>query len=148
MECPYCGEVIKTGAVKCKFCKEFLNEEKVVYKQQNEYVKASRFSDSKGRMNRTNYTVYQSIAMGLYFIIYIISLNESPDPILSIISLCIMPFMVWIAVSSGVKRFHDINLSGWYYLLVLIPILGFIPWLILFIKQGDAGENRYGLPQK
>jgi uncharacterized membrane protein YhaH (DUF805 family) len=46
-------------------------------------------------------------------------------------------------ISNGVRRLHDINKSGWWYLLFLIPIVNI--WLfILFCKKGDLEDNRFG----
>ncbi|GAB4531734.1 MAG: DUF805 domain-containing protein [Parvularculaceae bacterium] len=44
-----------------------------------------------------------------------------------------------------VKRCHDRGKSGWWSLLILIPILGAI-WAIidLGILEGDADDNPYG----
>lgn len=44
----------------------------------------------------------------------------------------------------GVRRLHDINKSGWFLLVALIPIIGVIWLIILFAKEGDQGENQYG----
>jgi uncharacterized membrane protein YhaH (DUF805 family) len=49
-----------------------------------------------------------------------------------------------LAVS--VRRFHDIDKSGWWILIFIIPIVGFVLWLIWFTREGDAGENQYGPP--
>ena len=46
-----------------------------------------------------------------------------------------------------VKRCHDRGKSGWWCLLLLIPIVGLI-WAIvdLGILEGDQGDNQYGSP--
>ena len=47
----------------------------------------------------------------------------------------------WASIS--VRRLHDINKSGWWYLLFLIPIVNI--WLfILLCKKGDLEDNRFG----
>lgn len=46
-----------------------------------------------------------------------------------------------LAVS--VRRLHDINKSGWWMLLCLIPMGGFVI-LILECIEGDPGNNQYG----
>ena len=43
-----------------------------------------------------------------------------------------------------VRRLHDSGESGWMILVNLIPILGPIWLLILVLKSGDVGENRFG----
>jgi uncharacterized membrane protein YhaH (DUF805 family) len=47
-----------------------------------------------------------------------------------------------IAVS--VRRLHDINRSGWWLLIGLIPIIGAIILLIFTAKDSQPGENQYG----
>ena len=47
-----------------------------------------------------------------------------------------------IAVS--VRRLHDIGKPGWWYLLVLIPIIGWIILIVWACRSGDEGDNRFG----
>jgi uncharacterized membrane protein YhaH (DUF805 family) len=46
-----------------------------------------------------------------------------------------------------IKRFHDRGKSGWWVLILFIPVIGFF-WAIidLGILQGDPGDNRFGPP--
>lgn len=43
-----------------------------------------------------------------------------------------------------VRRLHDVGKSGWFYFIVLIPIIGAFWLLYLLIKEGDQGTNQYG----
>lgn len=47
-----------------------------------------------------------------------------------------------IAVS--VRRLHDRDKSGWWMLLVLIPLIGSIVLIVWFAIDGDTGPNRFG----
>ena len=47
-----------------------------------------------------------------------------------------------LAVSA--RRLHDINKSGWWLLIGLIPILGWIVLIIWYAKDSDPGSNQYG----
>ncbi len=44
----------------------------------------------------------------------------------------------------GARRLHDTNRSGWWLLLGLIPILGFIVLIFFFIQDSHPGANQYG----
>jgi uncharacterized membrane protein YhaH (DUF805 family) len=44
----------------------------------------------------------------------------------------------------GIRRLHDIGKSGWFYLIIFIPIVGAIWLLVLFCTEGVIGENEYG----
>lgn len=43
-----------------------------------------------------------------------------------------------------VRRLHDINRSGWFVLLSLIPLIGAIILIIWFVKESDPTPNQYG----
>lgn len=48
------------------------------------------------------------------------------------------------SLSLIVRRLHDVGKSGWFYFIILIPVIGFIWIFILSIKEGDQGNNLYG----
>ena len=43
-----------------------------------------------------------------------------------------------------VRRLHDLEKSGWWFLIVLIPLIGILYLIYLFIQEGDMNENIYG----
>lgn len=43
-----------------------------------------------------------------------------------------------------VRRLHDVEKSGWFFLIVLIPIVGILYLIYLFIQEGNMSENIYG----
>lgn len=49
-----------------------------------------------------------------------------------------------IGVGAAVRRFHDLDLSGWYVLLLVIPLVGFLTFLYLVFKPGKVGKTRWG----
>ena len=51
----------------------------------------------------------------------------------------------WISLAVGVKRWHDRNKTGWWMLILLVPVIGGLWYLIEcgFLK-GTTGPNIYG----
>src|ERR671913_135219 len=47
-----------------------------------------------------------------------------------------------LAVS--VRRLHDIDRSGWWILIGLVPLIGVIVLLVFALLDGTPGDNRYG----
>ncbi len=43
-----------------------------------------------------------------------------------------------------VRRLHDIDFSGWWILLGVIPLIGGIALIVLACIPGTEGENKYG----
>lgn len=47
-----------------------------------------------------------------------------------------------------VRRLHDQNLSGWFVLTSFIPIFGGLIFLVLMLRDGTVGANRFGADPK
>jgi uncharacterized membrane protein YhaH (DUF805 family) len=44
----------------------------------------------------------------------------------------------------AVRRLHDLDSSGWWILLFLIPLVGAIILIVWFCTKGTDGPNRFG----
>jgi uncharacterized membrane protein YhaH (DUF805 family) len=44
----------------------------------------------------------------------------------------------------AVRRLHDIDRSGWWFLVGLIPLVGAIVLIVFFATRGTPGPNRFG----
>lgn len=44
----------------------------------------------------------------------------------------------------AVRRLHDVDRSGWWLLIILVPILGVIVLIYWFVTRGTVGPNTYG----
>lgn len=60
----------------------------------------------------------------------------------------IIALLIWVfEISLSVRRWHDLNKSGWWVLINLIPILGWIYSLVMLgFMPGDKDSNQYGPP--
>jgi uncharacterized membrane protein YhaH (DUF805 family) len=47
-------------------------------------------------------------------------------------------------IAIGVRRLHDLDRSGWWLLLMFIPLIGAIILLIWHCTKGTDGPNRFG----
>lgn len=54
-------------------------------------------------------------------------------------------FLPSLAVT--VRRLHDINKSGWWFLFILVPIIGFI-LLVVYLCTNSKEDNKYGINPK
>jgi uncharacterized membrane protein YhaH (DUF805 family) len=48
----------------------------------------------------------------------------------------------------SVRRLHDLDRTGWWYLFGCIPPLGTVLLLLLFCTAGTRGPNRFGADPK
>jgi uncharacterized membrane protein YhaH (DUF805 family) len=47
-------------------------------------------------------------------------------------------------IAVAVRRLHDLDRSGWWILLGLIPLVGAIILIIWYCMKGTTGPNRFG----
>lgn len=47
-------------------------------------------------------------------------------------------------IAVGVRRLHDTDRSGWWLLLIVVPLIGFLVLLYWFASKGTEGPNDYG----
>ncbi len=64
--------------------------------------------------------------------------------VLGIIAITIFP-VFYVGLCLWVKRFHDLEMSGWMFLVLFIPIIGGILGLYVTFKPGAADINLYGV---
>ena len=98
----------------------------------------TRYADFKGRSRRSEYW-WASLFTFLGSMILTAIVPEAA----TIWSLAIL--IPGIALC--VRRLHDIGKSGWFYLIGLIPVVGFILLLIWFCKD-STGDNQWGKSPK
>ena len=48
------------------------------------------------------------------------------------------------SLAVSVRRLHDTNRRGWWLLMYLIPVIGWIWLIVLFCFKGMEGENGFG----
>ncbi len=112
------------------------------------YVMAFKnFFQFKGRANRSEYWYF--VLFNIIFAVAaivadnVLSLTFAESPYGIIYSLYALAALIpGLAVT--VRRLHDVDKSGWYILISLIPIVGSIILLVALIKEGTRGENQYG----
>ena len=59
-----------------------------------------------------------------------------------------MLFIIIPYLAVAVRRLHDINKSGFYWFVRVIPLIGPIWLLVLLVEDSYAGTNKYGANPK
>ena len=67
---------------------------------------------------------------------------EQGDPVSLANAFGLLTFLPGLA--GAVRRLHDTNRSGWWYL-ISFTLIGYIPLLYWWCVKGEEGENRFGL---
>lgn len=91
----------------------------------------------QGRIPRSDYWLK-------YFIPALI-INLALNWLVPVIGFVVALVLAWVGLATGAKRLHDRGKSGWFQLILIIPIVGLIWWLIdMGCLRGTNGSNRYG----
>jgi uncharacterized membrane protein YhaH (DUF805 family) len=66
-------------------------------------------------------------------------------PIASLVLFFFGIVATWISVAVAIKRFHDRDKSGWWVLIIFVPVIGALWYLIeCGFLRGTDGHNKYG----
>ncbi len=102
----------------------------------------NKYADFSGRARRKEYWFF----FLFYLLIYIalIALAYVLGNIAQILILIFVLAMIVPSLSVGVRRLHDIDRTGWWLLISLVPLIGAIVLLVFAVMDGTPGENRFG----
>ena len=102
----------------------------------------------KGRASRSEYwflqLLFTPLAMYVGFWSDPVSAGTIDPPPLYILSTIIVLFLFIPSITSQIRRFHDKDKSGWFILINIIPLVGWLIALVMLLDKGTPGKNRFG----
>lgn len=123
-----------------------LNKSEESYNMVDWIVKVLKnYVNFEGRARRKEYWFY-TLAVFIGIIIAMILDNVLGTGFLFYAIVALGTFLPSLAV--GIRRLHDTNHSGWWYLICLIPLIGAIILLIWLATETKQETNQWGKPAK
>jgi uncharacterized membrane protein YhaH (DUF805 family) len=108
-------------------------------------VVTQHYFDFQGRARRAEYWWYTLVYVIFYIVLAVVDSVLGTARLLSgLLSLALLLPSLGVAV----RRLHDIGRSGWWILIGLIPILGWILLIYWYVQPGTSGQNEYGADPK
>ncbi len=108
-----------------------------------------KYADFNGRASRSEYWWF----VLLYFIVLVVAsilsggVVDSSTGEISMIGVIIFLLVIAVflvpAIAVSVRRLHDIDKSGWWYLINLVPYVGGLVFLVLMVLPPKE-PNRFG----
>ncbi len=111
----------------------------------------SKFDDIKGRASRSEFWHFVLVAyvlsMALMVVVNFLNYNLGAFSmatglasfVVTIVQICLGV----AAITTTVRRLHDVGVNAWFFLLVFVPLVNFY-LLYLLCKRGDVGANLFG----
>jgi len=95
----------------------------------------AKYADFNGRAIRPEYWWFALFTFLLGAVTGIVS-----DVLYAIASLAtLLP-----SLAVGARRLHDTNRSGWWQLLWIIPVIGWIVMIVFLAQEGESTDNQFG----
>ena len=106
----------------------------------------TKYATFSGRTSRKTFwlTILDFFIIGFVLgivgsILSAITGNENMTTIIT----CIFELVIVPSIAMGVRRLHDINKSGWWYLISLVPLVGSIILLVFYCMPAVNEGNNY-----
>ena len=100
----------------------------------------SKYFTIEGRAARSEYWWFGLFAVIVYIITATLDVVTQVPIFYMISALALLAPSICVAI----RRLHDKDKSGWWLLIALIPVVGSLYILYLFVTRGTEGENGFG----
>ena len=101
----------------------------------------SKYVGFQGRAMRSEFWYFVLFVFIIYIVAFAIDSALFGRPVLYSIA-AIALLLPYLGVS--VRRLHDIDRSGWWIFISLVPLIGIILLIVWYCTKGTAGPNRFG----
>ncbi|PTT90303.1 DUF805 domain-containing protein [Pelomonas sp. HMWF004] len=99
---------------------------------------------AQGRIGRLRYLAYvtgAAVVQNIVTVMLTMALARSTAAF-TLMALVALAALVWFNILCAIKRCHDLDISGWWTLTSVIPIIA-LAWVFM---PGSKSENRFGPP--
>ena len=115
-----------------------------------------KWKDFRSRSSRSEYwwaTLFVTLAsypagfiLGVFIGVISVSAGVSETAMQVVTLFFALILQIFIIIASTclvIRRLHDVDKSGWWYL-IIFTIIGIIPLIIWYCTKGTDGDNRFG----
>ena len=104
----------------------------------------AQYAGFSGRARRSEYWWFTLFVVVVYIAASVV------DAALGVTALTIVAILALLlpSIAVAVRRLHDTNRSGWWYLISLVPFVGGLILLAFTLQDSTPGPNRFGAPPK
>lgn len=104
----------------------------------------SKYVDFKGRARRPEYWWWVLFNVLVSIVLGLVDLALAAVHVPGVLSNLASLVFLLPSLAVGVRRLHDTDRSGWWLLLWLIPLIGWIIVIVFLCQRGTDGPNRFG----
>ncbi|HCB1499694.1 TPA: DUF805 domain-containing protein [Klebsiella michiganensis] len=106
------------------------------------------YLDLNERASRREFWWYNFVVMVILIGSGLLSLilSDTPQDVMPVIYATITLVLLCPSYSVLVRRLHDTGRSGWWGILILLPVIGWLVLFVFMVRKSQECENRFGPP--
>ena len=108
-------------------------------------VVLENYANFTGRARRAEFWWY---ALANFIVSVVLNLLQAAASIFVVLVVIYGLAVLIPGIAVGIRRLHDTGKTGWWLLIVLIPLVGIIVLIVFFATDGQPGPNQYGPSEK
>jgi len=114
------------------------------------YIKVlKQYADFSGRARRKEYWMFTLFNIIMMFVLmFVIMMVKGSPAMLALATIAYSLYIIIPSIAVVVRRLHDIGKSGWWYFIVLVPLVGGILLIVWLCTDSQADENKWGANPK
>jgi uncharacterized membrane protein YhaH (DUF805 family) len=100
------------------------------------------YAKFSGRAARSEFWLWQLFIFLAAIVVGVVDALIEPDS--SVVSSLWSVAVLVPSIAVAIRRLHDADISGWWLMLIFVPLVGFVMLIIWWIGEGTVGYNRFG----
>jgi uncharacterized membrane protein YhaH (DUF805 family) len=100
-----------------------------------------RYALFEGRSGRAEFWWY---ALAHFIVSLVLSLLGQASVIFYVLGFIWWLGLIIPSIAVAIRRLHDASNSGWFLLIWLIPVIGWIILIVMLAQESTSGPNQYG----
>ncbi|WP_187138745.1 DUF805 domain-containing protein [Oxalobacter paraformigenes] len=101
------------------------------------------FDDFEGRSSRAEFWIFHLLSLLVQFVFAIIGEFWMIGAVLQVVFFVVL---IVPSISLVIRRLHDTGTSGWFLLMLFLPLFNFLVLCLLLFYRSDPYDNGYGPP--
>jgi uncharacterized membrane protein YhaH (DUF805 family) len=121
------------------------------------FAPLKKYADFSGRARRKEFWTFTLVNVVILFVLAVVAAmmgglagaqgSGAPSSGAMFLGFVFVLFYLAVLIPSlavQVRRLHDTGKSGWWWFIQLVPFIGGIWLLVLFLLDSEAGSNQWG----
>ncbi|MEM0899667.1 MAG: DUF805 domain-containing protein [Pseudomonadota bacterium] len=104
----------------------------------------NNYANFKGRARRSEFWYFTLFTFLTSLILTAVDIGVLASPDVSPLSTLFSLGILIPSLAVGARRLHDIGRTGWWQLLIFVPLLGLIVLIFLYVQKSEENANQYG----